>query len=583
MSDLRRLLRLFRPYRGWMLLGMLLAFITVMANVALLAISGWFITAMAIAGVAGVSMNYFTPAALIRLAAIVRTAGRYGERLVTHEATFRILSELRVWFYQRIEPLAPAGLEAYRSGDILSRIRADIDTLNSVYLRLLVPAVVALLAALVFVVVLLFFHPLLALVELLLLALAGVFVPWLMNRLGKTAGEQRVATAAQMRAALVTDLQGMGELLVYGAADAHAARVQSLAQDLARQQQRMSRLNGIAQGALGLCANLAMWLMLVLAIPLVDAGQIAPPQLAMLALFALASFEAVAPLPLAFQMLGETLAAARRIFSLADSKPAVREPAKPLPIPSHFGFQFQQVDFRYRADSAKVLDGISLELAPGRKLAVVGATGSGKSTLAGLLLRFREPAGGEILLNGQNLHHYHGEALREHIAVVSQQSHLFNTSIRENLLLAKPDATRTALENACKTALIHDFISAQPDGYATLAGETGVRLSGGQARRVAIARALLKPAALLILDEPTEGLDAATARQLMANIMAHVARKRQTLLLITHRLHGLEQMDNIVVMERGRILEAGTHAGLLAAAGRYRQLTESGRVFDEAL
>jgi ATP-binding cassette subfamily C protein CydC len=572
MTDLLRLLRLFRPYLAWLLLGILLSFITLLANVALMALSGWFICAMAIAGVAGATMNYFTPAALIRAAAIARTAGRYAERLVTHEATFRLLAELRVWFYHRLEPLAPAGLETYRSGDLLSRIRADIDMLDNVYLRLLVPAAVALLAMLVFTGVLWWVHPRLALAEGLLLLVAGVVVPWLVNRLGHRAGRRKVEVSAHMRAALVNDMQGMGELLVYGAADSHAVRLQGLSRELARRQQTLSILDGLSQGALGLCANLAMWVIVVLAVPMVSSQLLAPQHLAMLALFALASFEAVMPLPLAMQTLGESLAAARRIFSLADSLPAVAEPVEPLAMPERFAYRFKNVSFHYRPDGPEVLQGISIKLAPGRKLAVVGATGCGKSTLASLLLRFREPTGGSILLNEYPLQHYSGEALRVHIAALTQQTHLFNTTIRDNLLLARPDADRQAIEQACEAVLIHDYITAQPDGYDTITGETGVRLSGGQARRIAIARALLKNAPLLILDEPTEGVDPETARQLMANILARVEARRQGLLLITHQLQGLERMDEILVMVEGRVVESGSHQALVDARGHYRRL-----------
>jgi ATP-binding cassette, subfamily C, bacterial CydC len=572
MNDLLRMSRLFRPYLAWLLLGVFLSFITLLANVALMALSGWFITAMAIAGAAGTGMNYFTPAALIRAAAIVRTAGRYAERLVTHEATFRLLAELRVWFYRRLEPLAPAGLEAYRSGDLLSRIRADIDTLEHVYLRLLVPAAVALLAATVFTGALWWYRPVLAGVEGILLLVAGVGVPWLVNRLGHTAGQRKVEAAAQLRAALVTDVQGMGELLVYGAADRHATRIQALAQDLAQRQQTLSGLNGLSEGALGLCANLAMWALVVLAIPVVSSQAMPPGELAMLALFALASFEAVMPLPLAMSTLGESLAAARRIFSLADSRPAVTEPAEPLALPQTLAYRFQNVSFRYRPDSPEVLQGVDMRLAPGRKLALVGVTGCGKSTLASLLLRFREPTGGCILLNERPLRRYSGEALREHVAALFQQTHLFNTTIRDNLLLARPDADQQTIEQACETALIHDFITAQPDGYDTLAGEAGVRLSGGQARRVAIARVLLKNAPLMILDEPTEGIDPEAARQIMVNIIARVDARQQGLLLITHQLQGLERMDEILVMAAGRVVESGSHRDLMAAHGHYRWL-----------
>lgn len=572
MSDLLRLVRLLRPYQGWLWLGIGLSFLTLLANVALMALSGWFITAMAIAGAAGAAMNYFTPAALIRTAAIVRTAGRYAERLVTHEATFRVLAGLRVWFYSQLEPLAPAGLEAYRSGDLLSRIRADIDTLDQVYLRLLVPAAVALLAFSAFIAVLWRYHATLALAEAGLLLVAGAGVPWLVNRLARTAGRQKVEVAAQLRAALVSDVQGMGELLVYGAAERHAGRVRALARQLAQQQRHLSVVNGFSQAALGLCANLAMWAMLLLAVPMVSAHRLAPPDLAMLALFALASFEAVLPLPLALQTLGESLAAARRIFSLADTRPAVSEPDDPLSVPRAPAFSFRAVSFRYRTDTHEVLNNVTLELPPGRKLAIVGATGCGKSTLVSLLLRFREPSAGEILLNGNPLRDYSGDALRERVAALSQQTHLFNASIRDNLLLARPEADQPVLEAVCRAVLMHDFISAQPQGYDTITGETGVRLSGGQARRVAIARVLLKDAPVLILDEPMEGVDPATARQMMANILARAAARQQSLLLITHQLQGLAHMDAIVVMHAGRVVEAGSHAGLLAADGHYRRL-----------
>jgi ATP-binding cassette subfamily C protein CydC len=575
MKDLLRLLRLFTPWLSWLSLGILLSFVTLLANVALMALSGWFISAMALAGAAGTGMNYFTPAALIRAAAIVRTAGRYAERLVTHEATFRLLAELRVWFYRHLEPLAPAVLENYRSGDLLSRIRADIDTLDNVYLRLLVPVAVALLAASVFITVLWHYHPLLALAEGILLLLAGLVVPWLVNLRARAAGQRKVEVSAQLRAALVTDVQGMGELLVYGAAPGHAAHIDAMAKQLAQHQRTLSGLQGLSQGALGLCANLAMWSMLVLAIPMVSTHSVSPPALAMLALFALASFEAVMPLPLAMQTLGESLAAARRIFALVDSAPAVDELADPLPVPQTPGFEFRKVNFRYRQDARPALRDVSLILAPSRRLAVVGATGSGKSTLAGLLARFRDPDSGELLLNGEPLSRYAGESLRARIATLTQQTHLFNTSIRDNLLLARPDADQEALERVCRVAMIHDFICAQPQGYDTVTGETGVRLSGGQARRVAIARTLLKDAPVLVLDEPTEGIDPETAEQIMLNIIDRVESRQQTLLLISHRLHGLERMDEILVMVDGRVAESGSHRALLAARGHYRQLHDA--------
>lgn len=564
MTGLWRLLRLFRPYTGWLLAGVGLSLCTLLANVALLALSGWFISAMAIAGAAGVSMNYFTPAALIRAAAIVRTGGRYAERLVTHEATFRLLAALRVWFYRRLEPLAPAVLEGYHSGDLLSRIRADIDTLDQAYLRLLVPGLVALLAVPLYGLFLWHYDARLAVFTVALLLVAGAVVPWLVQWLGARAGRRKVELAAALRTALVSDLQGMGELLVYAAAERHAGQLDGIGAALVREQRTLSGLNGLAQGAVGLCANLAQWVVLVLAIPLVSAHTLAPPDLALLVLFALAAFEAVLPLPLALQSLGEVLAAAQRIFRLADSPAAVREPEHPRELPERFTLRLEDVSFRYRAQAPDVLQHVSLTLAPGEALALVGASGSGKSTLVSLLARFRAPTGGRILLDGEPLAQFAGAALRARLAVLPQQTHLFNTTLRDNLLLANPAAGAQELEAICRLVLLEDFVRAQPEGLDTLVGETGIRLSGGQARRVALARALLKEAPVLVLDEPTEGIDADSARRIMAGILARVRARRQALLLITHQHAGLDQVDRILVIAHGLLAASGAH-GLLQA------------------
>jgi ATP-binding cassette subfamily C protein CydC len=567
MNDLLRLIRLLTPYWKWMALGILLSFATLLANVGLMAMSGWFIAAMAIAGLAGVSMNYFTPAATIRTFAILRTVGRYGERLVTHEATFRVLAQLRVWFYTRLEPLAPARLQQYRSGDLLSRIRNDIDTLDNLYLRILVPVAVALLGLAGAGLFLSLYHPLLALINLAFLLLAGVGVPLLVQRLGRRPGRALVKNTAALHATAVDGLQGLGELLVYDAAERQGEQLYSHSRALTNAQQRMSRLSGLSQAALGLSANLTVWLVALVAIPMVGSGALERPELAMLALFALASFEIVTPLPLAFQMLGQTLSAARRVFEIVDAEPQVSDPDAPSPQPDAFGLAIEGVSFRYAAADLPALAGIDLALPPGRRVAVVGATGSGKSTLLNLLLRFWDPQTGRLTLGGHDLRDYHGEDLRRHIAVVSQGTHLFTTTLRENLRVADPQASEEQLLAALATAQLDEFVASQPDGLDTWVGEAGLKLSGGQARRVAIARALLKDAPILLLDEPTEGLDPATERELMQALDRLMAGR--TVLLITHRLVGLGTMDEILVLDHGRIAERGSHHELLTAGGIY--------------
>ena len=578
MNALRRLLAIMRPVRGWLLLGGLLSLATLLANVILMAMSGWFITAMALAGVAGVSMNYFTPAAVIRTCAIVRTVGRYGERLVTHEATLRMLSTLRVWFYQRLEPLAPGVLERYRSGDLLSRLRADIDTLDHFYLRLLLPSGVALVSSLLFVLFLTFYSPLLALIEALLLGLAGGVLPAILNRLGSATGQRINRLNSELRANLVSDLQGMGELLMDGADARHARRFEQLSRELSQSQSRMSQLDGLAQGAVGLCANLAMWLIAVSAIPLVSQGDLPPAQLAMLALFSLASFEAIAPLPAAFQNLGETLAAARRIFSLVDSKPMVEEPASPTSLPAGLTLEVDDLSFRYPGSQTPALRSVGLQLPAGGKLALLGPSGSGKTSLLQLLLKFRTPDTGELSLGGVPYAQLSGEALRAEIAVATQYNHLFNASIRDNLLLANPVADQAALEEACRLTLMHDFICQLPEGYDTQVGELGLRLSGGQVRRLAVARALLKDAPILLLDEPTEGLDPHTEHAMMNHILQWA--EGRSLLLVTHRVRGLEAMDEILLMQQGEIVERGTHPQLLANSETYQRLTQQQQLLD---
>lgn len=567
MSDLLRLLRLLKPYWKWMALGVLLSFLTLLANVGLMAMSGWFIAAMAIAGLAGVNMNYFSPAATIRTFAILRTVGRYGERLVTHEATFRVLAELRVWFYTRLEPLAPARLQQYRSGDLLSRIRNDIDTLDNLYLRILVPVAVALLGLIATALFLSLYHPTLALIVVTALLLAGAGMPLLVQRLGRRPGREMVAHTSALNAHAVDGLQGMSELLVYGSAERHATQLQHHSRQLSTAQKRMGRLNGLSQAALGLITNLAAWLVALVAIPLIASGELDRPELAMLILFTIASFEMVMPLPLAFQMLGQTLSAARRIFEIVDAQPQAVDPDAPSPQPERFDLKMEGVGFRYSGDAPPALNNIDLTLHTGGRLAVVGATGSGKSTLFNLLLRFWDPQQGRITLDGHDLRTFHGDDLRRHIAVVSQHSHLFTTTLRQNLLLARPQASEEQLMAALEAAQLKPFIDDLPDGLDTWIGEAGLTLSGGQARRVAIARALLKDAPILLLDEPTEGLDAATERSLMQAVDRLM--QGRTVLLITHRLVGLEGMDEIVVLDRGTITERGRHQELLSAGRTY--------------
>jgi len=547
-ADLLRLIALFRPYSRWMAAGAALSLATVLANVALMAIAGWFIASMALAGVTHIAFDYFTPAALIRACAIMRTAGRYVERLVTHEATFRLLARLRVWFYVRIEPLAPARLERVRGADLVTRIQSDIDSLSNLYLRALVPAATGGVGMLAIVAVVSVFSGPIAAVTLLFLLLAGVVLPGLGLAWTQAPGRATVALRAELHETVVDSLQGLAELQVYGAATAYAQRIDRLSAQLVGQQAKLSRVKGVSQGALAVCASGAMWCALLLAIPRVVSASLAPADIAMLALLVLASFEAVMPISTALQLLGESLAAARRIFDLVDATPAVEDPPQPLAMPAGNDLSVRNLSFQYGEALPCVLRDLSFDLPAGARMAIVGTSGAGKSTLVQLLLRFRDYSAGRIELGGVDLRDCAAEAVRARIAVVSQETYLFNDTIRANLLIARPDADQAKLEAACRDAQLHDFIAGLPQGYDTQIGEAGTRLSGGQARRLAIARALLLDAPILVLDEPTEGLDTITGRALMAAIVKLMAGR--SVLLITHKLaHVTEQFDQVLVLD----------------------------------
>lgn len=551
MSDFLRLLRLLGPSWRWQATGILLGVLVIISNVGLLALSGWFIAGMGLAGLGLLHIEYFVPAAAIRALAIIRALGRYLERLVTHEATFRLLSDLRVWFYTRLEPLAPARLQHHRAGDLLSRIRADIDSLDNAYLRVLAPSVTALTCVVLIVGFLAHFSAAAALADFVGLALVGLALPIAAFRAGRRPGQEAVALRGQLRAEIADTVRGFEELQVFGAMARQTARHQAAYAQLTALQRRETRVEAAAGGAALFLIQATMLAALVVAIPLTLAKTLAGPDIAMIALLVLASFDAVSGLPGAYRALGQTLAAARRIFEIVDAEPAVREPAREAAAPTAFDITFSQVSLRYDDEDRWALRDVSVHIPAGSTLGVQGPSGSGKTSLANLLLRFWECQEGEILIGGVPIRSLSGETMRRYCAVIAQQTHLFNTSIRENLRIARADATEAEMEQALAEAGILDELRAMPQGLDTMVGEMGTRLSGGQARRVAIARAFLKDAPILILDEPTEGLDA-YAERIVAAALARLIRGRTTL-LISHRRQALRGLDQIVTMTDGRM------------------------------
>lgn len=550
---LRRLYRLMREQRGWMMFGLLLALVSTLSGIGLMAVSGYFITSMALVGAGGAGINYYTPSALIRLFAILRTGGRYGERLVTHEATLRMLARLRTWLFARLVPLAPAALGELRSTELFSRLRADVDALEHAYLGVLIPLLVAVVVMVVVLIVCLIYLPWLALPLLALFLFGGGLLPgWVLHQ-GRAPGAAVVACDDTLRALAADGLRGRAELALYGAEQAHAERVAAVVARQRQAQRRLDRLQALGSAGVMLSAQLAAVSALLLGLLALRGDSLTGPELVMLALLMPAAFEAVAPLPEAWAQLAATLVSARRVFALADTQVPVPEPVQPSPSISQHDLSLRNLRLRYGANGPWVLDGVNLELPQGRRIALVGASGAGKSSLIGALTRLY-PSEGSVTLGGSALDAWHGDDLRARIGVVEQRPYLFDASLRDNLRLARPEATAAQLDHAIEQAQLSDYVAGLPQGLRTWVGEDGIRVSGGEARRIAIARALLADPPILLLDEPTEGLDAGTVADLYAALRA--AMVGRSVLLITHRLGGLADMvDEVATMRDGRIID----------------------------
>jgi thiol reductant ABC exporter CydC subunit len=580
MKTFFRLLSYLSPFRWFVLLAVLLGFLTIASNVSLLAFSGYLIAAAAIVPF----MALLTiPIYIVRLTGVSRAVARYAERRVSHNLTFRLLTRLRVWFYQHIEPLAPAQVQAYRSGDLLSHLVNDIDELQNIYLRIVAPIVVAILICILTFYVFTIFHTTLAWVALAFLVSAGLLIPTLTSLLARGWGKRQLVTRAELNALLIDGIQGLPELLVYGQANKQRRTITQLSRGLGRVQRRMALLTGMQQALNEALMNLAVWTILVLAIPLILAKAVNGVYLAFLALFVLASFEAIQPLAEAFQFLGHSLAAGERLFKIVDTQPHVVEDPHPQPLRTNQQasqgdtLTFEHVHFAYEektdtigTTTSEVLHDINFSLRPGQHIAIVGPSGAGKSTLVRLLLRFWDPTQGTIRLNGQDIRTLALNGLRAQLGVVAQDTHLFSATIRDNLLLAKPDASSIEIEQALAQAQFTESLTQLPEGLDTWVGEQGLRLSGGEKQRVAIARTLLKNAPLLILDEATANLDPQTEQDLLA-ALEELMRDRSTL-VITHRLVAMERMDEILVLNQGRVVERGKHQELMQSNGLYRQM-----------
>ncbi|MFK8256733.1 cysteine/glutathione ABC transporter ATP-binding protein/permease CydC [Erwinia sp. AnSW2-5] len=567
MKTLLPFLALYRRHILRLLAGIVLAVLTLLASIGLLTLSGWFLAATSLAGVAGIySFNYMLPAAGVRGAAISRTVARYLERLVSHDTTFRVLQHLRVFTFSKLLPLSPAGIARFREGELLNRLVADVDTLDHLYLRVISPLVGALAVIVVVTVGLSWLDSSLALTLGALMLLTLIVIPPVFYRAGLPVGTDLTRLRGEYRSGLTRWLQGQAELSLYGAASTFRSTMDATEQAWLTAQQRQASLTGMSQGLVMLMGGIAVTLLLWLSADGIGGDPYPGAYIALFVFCGLAAFEALAPVGTAFQHLGHVIASAKRVSQIIEQRPAVNFATDSEA--SHgagAALSLNDVSFRY-GEGPFAIAGLTLEIGAGEHIALLGRTGCGKSTLLQLLTRAWDPQQGSILLNGQPLTDWSEADLRARTSVVTQRVHLFSASLRDNLLLAAPACRDEQLCDALHQVGLETLLD-NDQGLNAWLGEGGRQLSGGELRRLGLARALLHGGDLMLLDEPTEGLDAETEQQILA-LLRRVASGK-TLIMVTHRLRGLAHFDRVCVMDSGQIIEQGNHQELVSKQGRY--------------
>ena len=575
-DPLLRMLALGRPRAGRFALGVLAGATATASGVGLLAVSAWLI-AMAATQPPLTLLSIAIVAT--RALGILRGVARYLERLVTHDAALRTLADARARVYARLAHTEP--VRRFRSGDLVTRLVSDTDATQDLLVRGLAPPVAALVIGAGVVAL---STALLAPGGVLLAAgllLAGVGVPVAAALAGRGPGRRSTAARAELSTALIDTVHGAPDLLAYGAMDRAVARVADTDAELTRVARRDAALLGLGTGASALIAGLTLWGTLLLGVAAVHDGALGAVPLAVLVLTALAAFEIVAPLPGAAARLGMVRAAGERLFGLLDVPPAVRARAEERKrrgcdeqrrvrcvASGRAGLRVQGPARRYGPDEPWALDGLDLDLEPGRRVAVVGPSGAGKSTLAEVLFRFRDPDAGTVALDGVDVASRDPDHTRRVLSGMPQDPHVFAATLRDNLLLARPGCSDDELWEVLRRVRLADDVAVLPDGLGTEVGPQGARLSGGMRGRLALARALLADPEVLVLDEPTTHLDPDTRDAVLDDILAATAGR--TVLLVTHDLSRLDRFDEVAVVVGGRVVQRGPHAELLAVDGWYR-------------
>lgn len=564
----------FKSQGFMMFIGLFLSVTTLMAGIGLLSLSGWFLSATAVAGLTVLTaqtFNYFTPAGGVRFLSIVRTASRYGERLATHEATFSLLTDLRCWVWNKLLPLSAKNLQGVRQGDLLNRLVADIDTLDHLYLRLMTPLAASLLMMLALYFFVGHFDPELARTLCSVLLAVWLLLPTTFYFLGRKPGIAQLETKRQLRVQLLEYLQGQAELTLFGAQKAYRDRLDQAQSVMINSQNVMNRVTALSQACLILCHGFAVLLMLYLAATGVGTAVPPGPRLAMVVFLTMATIEMMMPLAGAFQHLSACSSAATRLNEVVEQAPSVTFASEQSVAITAGNIAFKDIDFGY-AKNQSVLSGLNLDIPAGQKVALLGQTGCGKSSLLSLLTREWLPTNGQITIDDHEIADYTEQQLRQSMSVVSQRIYLFSGSLRDNLALAIEGATRKdddKLIAVLKKVGLDSLLQGEKP-LDTWLGEGGRQLSGGEQRRIGVARALLRDAPILLLDEPTEGLDKRTEREILRLLFEFAEGK--TMLMISHRLTAMNKMDTIHLMDQGTIRASGSHRQLLSSDDYYASL-----------
>lgn len=554
MKRLFPFLLLYSNHSRRLLLGTILAITSLSASIGLLSLSGWFLAASFLVG-STILFNFFYPSSGVRGLAIGRTISRYFERLVTHDATFRVLAELRISVFKKLIPLSPSGLNHFRNSELLNRLVADVDTLDTLYLNLLSPFISAIMVITFIAIGLSFVSALLAVIICsTLLALLFIF-PAIFYRLGQKSGKKIIQARAEYRSQFIEWIQLNAEFLLFGLVPQMTQKLEKTEQTWLHSQSKESQLTGFSNALLTFINGILVCVVFLLVTTAIDASSADNPEalVALVIFCVMASAEILMPIGIAFLHLGQLITAAERLNNLIEQRPLVefngstrwQKIAENQPL-----VRFEKVTFNYPSNHQATLNGLSFEVNKGQKVAILGKTGSGKSTIFQLLNRHYDPTSGQILLANCNVADYPEATLRSHLVTLSQRVHIFSQTLRDNLLMGNPQATDEQLKLVLEQVELAYLL--QEQDLDLWLGEGGRPLSGGEQRRLGLARVLLNNAELVLLDEPTEGLDRETEQQILMLIFAHC--QARTLLMITHRLQGLERFDRVYRIDNGQLL-----------------------------